>query len=63
MTQPMKKILFSHSLLAKNKSALNGSKLMLASRFLYMSTEVTNSAGRVKGILCSYITMGENPIK
>ena len=43
----MKKILFSHSLLAKNKSALNGSKLTLASRLLYMSTEVANRAERV----------------
>ena len=44
----MKKILFSHSLLAKNESALNGSKLTLASRLLYMSTEVANRAERVK---------------
>ena len=43
----MKKILFSLSLLAKNKSALNGSKLTLASRLLYMSTEVANRAERV----------------
>ena len=43
----MKKILFSHSLLAKNKSALNGLKLTLASRLLYMSTEVANRAERV----------------
>ena len=46
----MKKILFSHSLLAKNKSALNGSKLTLASRLLYMSTEVANRAERVKAV-------------
>ena len=46
----MKKILFSHSLLAKNKSALNGSKLTLVSRLLYMSTEVANCAEGVKGI-------------
>ena len=44
----MKKFLFSHSLLAKNKAALNRSKLMLASRLLYMSTEVANRAERVK---------------
>ena len=45
----MRKILFSHSLLAKNKSALNGLKLTLASRLLYMSTEVANRAERVNG--------------
>ena len=42
----MKKFLFSHSLLAKNKAALNRSKLTLASRLLYMSTEVANRAER-----------------
>ena len=47
----MKKFLFSHSLLAKNKAALNRSKLTLASRLLYMSTEVANRAERVKGHL------------
>ena len=46
----MKRIFFSHSLLAKNKSALNGSKLTLASRLLYMSTEVANRAERVNSI-------------
>ena len=44
----MKKFLFSHSLLAKNKAALNRSKLTLVSRLLYMSTEVANRAERVK---------------
>ena len=43
----MKKFLFSHSLLVKNKAALNRSKLTLASRLLYMSTEVANRAERV----------------
>ena len=44
----MKKFLFSHSLLAKNKTALDRSKLTLASRLLYMSAEVANRAERVK---------------
>ena len=52
----MKKILFSDSLLARNKSALNGSKLTLASRLLYMSTEVANRAERVKKTTCRDIT-------
>ena len=46
----MKKILFSHLLLAKNKSALNGLKLTLASHLLYVSTEVANRAERVKSV-------------
>ena len=47
----MKKFLFSHSLLAKNKAALNRSKLTLASRLLYMSTEVANRAERVNWLM------------
>ena len=51
----MKKFLFSHSLLAKNKAALNRSKLMLASRLLYMSTEVVNRAERVNRLLIDLV--------
>ena len=52
----MKKILFSHSLFAKNKSALNGSKLTLALCLLYMSTEVANRAERVNSLRTLYVS-------